>query len=66
MRYELVTDIQKVERLISEINRIHQEYSKDYFDTGKVAKVIIESGLVDTVYLYDNTTAFQLIAIESR
>lgn len=31
--------IEKVERLISEINRIHLEYSKDYFDTGKVEKV---------------------------
>lgn len=31
--------IQKVERLISEINRIHKEYSIDYFETGKVQKV---------------------------
>lgn len=31
--------IEKVERLISEINRIHLEYSKDYFDTGKVEKI---------------------------
>ncbi len=31
--------LEKVERLISEINRIHLEYSKDYFETGKVEKV---------------------------
>ena len=34
-----VETIEKVERLISEINRIHLEYSKDYFETGKVAKI---------------------------
>ena len=32
--------IEKVERLITEINRIHLEYSKDYFETGKVEKSI--------------------------
>ena len=31
--------IEKVERLITEINRIHREYSKDYFETGKVEKI---------------------------
>lgn len=31
--------IRKVERFISEINRIHLEYSKDYFETGKVEQV---------------------------
>ncbi|MBF8970521.1 MULTISPECIES: GTP pyrophosphokinase [unclassified Streptococcus] len=31
--------IQKVERLISEINRIHKEYSIDYFETGQIQKV---------------------------
>lgn len=31
--------LEKVERLISEINRIHLEYSKDYFETGKVEKI---------------------------
>ena len=31
--------IEKVERLIAEINRIHDDYSKDYFETGKVEKV---------------------------
>ena len=30
---------QKTERLIREINRIHAQYSQDYFETGKVAKV---------------------------
>ncbi|MBF0778930.1 GTP pyrophosphokinase [Streptococcus cuniculi] len=33
--------IEKVERLIAEINRIHHLYSKDYFETGKVEKVNI-------------------------
>lgn len=31
--------LEKVERLISEINRIHLEYSRDYFETGKVEKI---------------------------
>lgn len=32
--------LEKVERLISEINRIlSEEYSKDYFETGKVEKI---------------------------
>lgn len=31
--------IEKVERLITEINRIHLLYSQDYFETGKVEKV---------------------------
>ena len=31
--------LEKVERLIREINRIHLEYSKDYFETGKVGKI---------------------------
>lgn len=30
--------IKKVERLISEINKIHQLYFEDYFETGKVEK----------------------------
>lgn len=33
------TNLQKTERLIREINRIHAQYSQDYFETGKVAKV---------------------------
>ncbi|ASK26440.1 GTP pyrophosphokinase [Neisseria chenwenguii] len=33
------TSPQKTERLIREINRIHVQYSQDYFETGKVAKV---------------------------
>ena len=28
-----------VKEIISEINRIHAEYSKDYFETGKVSKI---------------------------
>ncbi len=31
--------IEKVECLISEINRLHFEFSKDYFETGKVEKI---------------------------
>ncbi|PGY06520.1 GTP pyrophosphokinase [Bacillus cereus] len=31
--------VEKVERLISEINKLHKQYSNDYFDTGKVDKV---------------------------
>ncbi|WP_221913469.1 nucleotidyltransferase family protein [Streptococcus halichoeri] len=31
--------LEKVERLISEINRIHLVYSQDYFETGKVEKI---------------------------
>ena len=33
------TNIAKTERLIREINRIHGEYSQDYFETGKVPKI---------------------------
>ncbi|MCG7657418.1 hypothetical protein [Wielerella bovis] len=33
------THIQKTERLIREINRIHTQYSQDYFETGKVQKI---------------------------
>lgn len=31
--------LEKVERLIAEINRIHKVYSTEYFETGKVEKV---------------------------
>lgn len=31
--------IEKVERLIDQINQIHHQYSQDYFETGKVEKV---------------------------
>ncbi|OAM31046.1 GTP pyrophosphokinase [Eikenella longinqua] len=33
------TRVQKTERLIREINRIHAQYSQDYFETGKVQKI---------------------------
>lgn len=33
------TNLAKTERLIREINRIHADYSHDYFDTGKVQKI---------------------------
>lgn len=31
--------IEKVERLVTEINKIHEQYAEDYFETGKVEKV---------------------------
>lgn len=31
--------IEKIERLISEINKVHESYSIDYFETGKVKKI---------------------------
>jgi len=31
--------IESVKEIVSEINRIHGEYSKDYFETGKVEKI---------------------------
>ena len=31
--------LERVERLISEINKLHEDYSTDYFDTAKVEKV---------------------------
>ena len=37
-----MTDINKVERLISEINTIHKKYSEEYFESGKIAKVNLE------------------------
>lgn len=39
MESVVMNSLKKVERLISEINRIHLEYSKDYFETGKVEKI---------------------------
>lgn len=31
--------ISQVKQLVSEINRLHQDFSKDYFETGRVEKV---------------------------
>ena len=31
--------LEKVERLILEINKFHKDYSADYFETGKVEKI---------------------------
>jgi len=31
--------LEKTERLIVEINKLHESYSKDYFETGKVEKI---------------------------
>nr|WP_245911159.1 GTP pyrophosphokinase [Neisseria iguanae] len=33
------TNLHKTERLVREINRIHTQYSHDYFDSGKVEKI---------------------------
>lgn len=33
------SNLQKTERLIREINRLHAQYSQDYFETGKVRKI---------------------------
>ena len=35
----MTASIEKVERLIDQINKLHLAYSRDYFETGKVAKV---------------------------
>ena len=45
-KYKLVTDINKVERLISEINTIHKKYSEEYFESGKLAKVNLKHTFV--------------------
>ena len=39
--------ITSVKEIISEINRIHAEYSKDYFETGKVQKVNLSKTIVN-------------------
>jgi len=48
--------LEKVERLISEINQIHRSFAVDYFDTGKLEKVnlsrTIEKLNVDHVHDY--------------
>ncbi|MCL2284834.1 MAG: GTP pyrophosphokinase [Firmicutes bacterium] len=35
----MTNTIPMVKEIISEVNRIHAEYSKDYFETGKVQKI---------------------------
>jgi hypothetical protein len=34
-----VTKIEQVKQLISEINRLHRDFSTDYFETGKIEKI---------------------------
>ncbi|SSY80268.1 GTP pyrophosphokinase [Alysiella crassa] len=50
------THIQKTERLIREINQIHFQYSQDYFETGKVAKINLSHTLpkvpIEHILLY--------------
>lgn len=41
-----VNYLESTERLIREINHIHAQYSKDYFETGKVAKVNLSRTLI--------------------
>jgi len=48
--------ISQVKQLISEINRLHSEFSKDYFETGKIEKInlsrTIRSVPVTHIYNY--------------
>ena len=44
------TPTQKTERPIREINRIHGQYSQDYFETGKVAKVNLSRTLAHVAH----------------
>ena len=48
--------IDRVKEIISEINRIHGEYSKDYFETGKVEKINLSRTIakvpVEHIYNY--------------
>lgn len=39
--------LEKTERLIHKINRIHAQYSKDYFETGRVPKVNLSKTLAN-------------------
>lgn len=36
-----MTKIEQVKQLISEINRLHRDFSTDYFETGKIEKINI-------------------------
>ncbi|WP_019519977.1 hypothetical protein [Faucicola boevrei] len=38
-------NLEKIERLIREINLIHAKYSEDYFETGKVEKINLSRSL---------------------
>jgi hypothetical protein len=42
----MLNTIDSVKEIISEINRIHAEYSKDYFQTGKVEKINLSRTIV--------------------
>lgn len=48
--------INQVKQLVSEINRLHSEFSKDYFETGKIEKInlsrTIRSVPVPHIYNY--------------
>ncbi len=37
--------VRKIERLIDEINKLHQAFSRDYFETGKLEKVNLKHSL---------------------
>ena len=37
--------LKRVEKLIDEINKIHLEFSKDYFETDKIEKVNLKHTL---------------------
>lgn len=53
--------LEKIERLISEINRIHLEYSKDYFETGKVEKSILSIPLPKRLFSLIGLTYTRLL-----
>ena len=48
--------IKKVEQIISEINRIHKQFSDDYFETGKIEKINLSRTIskvpVEHIYKY--------------
>ena len=46
-----MTDIEKTERLIHVINDVHLQYSRDYFETGKVEKINLSQTSVPTEHI---------------
>ena len=66
-KYELVTDIKKVERLIFEINTIHKKYSEEYFESGKIAKVNLKHTFAKVpVDEFESTRIYQRLFNGSR
>jgi len=46
-----MSNIAKVERLIDVINEVHRQYSQDYFETNKVAKINLSKTTVPTEHI---------------